>query len=140
MTHLLRPDHVHATALKVLVVFIGHALDQTLRLGKVYVDSLVVGDRVAHSAKTPLSPFSQFFRPAHIILVYLGLRRIRIFFLGYYLNVKCILHIEIYITIFFREKKKTLRQRPGTYSFSPSHLKKKKCIHISSGYFTRHLS
>ena len=80
MTHLLRPDHVHATALKVLVVFIGHALDQTLRLGKVYVDSLVVGDRVAHFAKTPLPPFSQIFRPVHIILVYLGLRRIRIYF------------------------------------------------------------
>ena len=76
-THLLRPDHVHAAALKVLVAF-GETLDQMLRIGKVNIDSLVGGERVDDSAKTLLTPFSQFFRPAFIILVNLGLRNMRI--------------------------------------------------------------
>ena len=42
MTHLLRPDHVHAAALEILVAG-SHTFDQVLGLGKVYVDSSVAG-------------------------------------------------------------------------------------------------
>ena len=42
VTHLLRPDHVHAAALEILVAG-SHTFDQVFRLGKVYVDSSVAG-------------------------------------------------------------------------------------------------